>query len=93
MRYAATATAPRVGISWIGAVYLIIGGIVAATHHYWSHLHTLKAWGSALLGDGAVAADPARRESAHSLAAEAPCRRTPLARRGSARPPRMPMVT
>jgi hypothetical protein len=38
-----------VGISWIGAVYLIIGGIVAATHQYWSHLHALKAWGSALL--------------------------------------------
>jgi hypothetical protein len=31
-------------------VYLVIGGIVAATHHYWSNLHTLKAWGSALLG-------------------------------------------
>jgi hypothetical protein len=38
-----------VGVSWIGAVYLIIGGIVAATHHYWAHLHALKAWGSALL--------------------------------------------
>jgi hypothetical protein len=22
---------------------------VAATHHYWSHLDTLRAWGSALL--------------------------------------------
>jgi hypothetical protein len=49
VRYAATTAAPRVGISWIGALYLIIGGIVAATHHYWAHLHTLKAWGSALL--------------------------------------------
>ncbi len=49
MRYAAT-TAPNVGVSWIGALYLVIGGIVAATHHYWAHLHTLKAWGSALLG-------------------------------------------
>jgi hypothetical protein len=26
------------------------GAIVAATHHYWSHLHSLKGWGSALLG-------------------------------------------
>ena len=50
MRYAATTTAPRIGVSWIGALYLIIGGIVAATHHYWSQLHTLKGWGSALLG-------------------------------------------
>ena len=47
---AVAATAPRAGISWIGALYLIVGAIVAATHQYWSHLHTLKAWGSALLG-------------------------------------------
>jgi hypothetical protein len=31
-------------------VYLIVGAIVAATHTYWSNLHALKAWGSALLG-------------------------------------------
>jgi hypothetical protein len=31
-------------------VYLIVGAIVAATHQYWSQLHTVKAWGSALLG-------------------------------------------
>jgi hypothetical protein len=29
MRYAATA-APRVGVSWIGALYLIVGGIMLA---------------------------------------------------------------
>lgn len=46
--YAATAT-PRVGVSWLFALYLIVGAIVAATHQYWSHLHTLKGWGSALL--------------------------------------------
>ena len=40
---------PRFGISWFVALYLIIGGIVAATHHYWAHLHTLKGWASALL--------------------------------------------
>jgi hypothetical protein len=49
MRSIAT-TAPRVGVSRLGAVYLIVGAIVAATHTYWSNLHTLKAWGSALLG-------------------------------------------
>jgi hypothetical protein len=50
MRYATTAPArPRVGISWLGALYLIVGGIVAATHHYWSNLHTVKAVVSALL--------------------------------------------
>jgi hypothetical protein len=37
------------GISWILALYLIVGGIVSATHHYWQNLHMLRAWGSALL--------------------------------------------
>jgi hypothetical protein len=50
MRYAATTAAPRVGVSWLFALYLIVGAIVAATHEYWSHLHTLRGWGSALLG-------------------------------------------
>jgi hypothetical protein len=49
MRYAATTAAPRVGVSWLVVLYLVAGGIVAATHNYWSHLHTLKGWGSALL--------------------------------------------
>ena len=50
MRYASTATVgPRIGISWLAALYLISGAIVAATHHYWSNLHTLKAVASALI--------------------------------------------
>jgi len=49
MRYAATA-APRVSMNWLLAIYLFGGAIVAATHRYWAHLHTLKGWGSALLG-------------------------------------------
>jgi hypothetical protein len=49
MRYATTAAAPRAGVSWIMALYLVIGGIVAATHHYWSNLRTLKAIVSAVL--------------------------------------------
>ena len=50
MPYATTA-APRTrfGVSWIVALYLVIGGIVAATHHYWSNVHTLKAIVSAIL--------------------------------------------
>lgn len=48
MRYAATA-APRVGVSWLLTLYLVIGAIIAATHHYWSNLHTLKAWVSAVI--------------------------------------------
>ncbi len=49
MRSVAVA-APRIGVNWIVAVYLIVGAIVAATHMYWSNLPALKAWGSALLG-------------------------------------------
>ena len=45
----ATTTAPRAGVSWIFALYLIIGAIVAATHHYWSNIHTVKAVISAIL--------------------------------------------
>jgi len=45
-----TATAgPRVGVSWITVIYLVAGGIVSATHQYWSNLHTLKTIVSAVL--------------------------------------------
>ena len=43
------AAGPRFGVSWFVALYLIAGGIVAATHNYWSHLGTLKAIISAVL--------------------------------------------
>jgi hypothetical protein len=39
----------RYGVSWLVVIYLVAGGIVAATHHYWSNLHTLKAIVSAVL--------------------------------------------
>ena len=38
-----------VGVSWLVVIYLVAGGIVAATHHYWSNLNTIKAIISALL--------------------------------------------
>jgi hypothetical protein len=47
--YAPTTTRSRPGVSVILLVYLVAGAIVAATHHYWSNLHTLKQIGSALL--------------------------------------------
>jgi hypothetical protein len=49
--YAPTTTRSRAtpGVSLLLLVYLVIGGIVAATHHYWSNLHNLKQIGSALL--------------------------------------------
>jgi hypothetical protein len=31
------------------AVYLIIGAFVAATHHYFAHLHVARQYGSAAL--------------------------------------------
>ena len=40
---------PRYGVSWLVVIYLVAGGIVAATHHYWSNLHTLKAVVSAVI--------------------------------------------
>jgi hypothetical protein len=46
--YAPTATR-RPGVSVLFLIYLVIGAIVAATHHYWSHLNTIKLIGSALL--------------------------------------------
>jgi hypothetical protein len=47
--YAPSATRSRPGVSVVLLVYLVIGAIVAATHHYWSNLHNLKQIGSALL--------------------------------------------
>ena len=49
MRYATATAAPRSGVGLLTLVYLVAGGIVAATHHYWSNLHTFKAIVSALL--------------------------------------------
>ena len=49
MRYATATATPRVGVSWLLVVYLVVGAIVAATHHYWQNVHSLKAIGSGLL--------------------------------------------
>jgi len=40
---------PHFGISWLLAIYLIAGGIVAATHHYWQNLHTWRQLASAVI--------------------------------------------
>ena len=49
MRTATARPATGINISFLLFIYLIVGAIVAATHHYWSNLHTLKAVVSALL--------------------------------------------
>ena len=49
MRYAArtTTSAPPIGL--LGAAYLVAGGIIAGTHHYYAHLHGARHIGSAVL--------------------------------------------
>ena len=48
MRYAArTTAAPRLSLLWVA--YFVAGAIVAATHHYFAHVNTLKQIGSAAL--------------------------------------------
>jgi hypothetical protein len=47
--YAPSATRARPGFSLLVVVYLVAGGIVAATHNYWSQLHNIKQIASALL--------------------------------------------
>jgi hypothetical protein len=34
---------------FLGLVYLAIGVVVAATHHYFAHLSTIRQFGSAVL--------------------------------------------
>jgi Zn-dependent protease len=41
--------APTVGGRLVMAAYLVIGAFVAATHHYFGHLHVAKQYGSAVL--------------------------------------------
>jgi hypothetical protein len=47
--YAPSASRARPGFSLVAVVYLVAGGIVSATHHYWSNVHSLKAIASAVL--------------------------------------------
>jgi hypothetical protein len=49
MRYAARpmSAAPRLNLLLV--LYLVAGAIVAATHHYYEHLHTARQYGSAAL--------------------------------------------
>jgi hypothetical protein len=47
--YGAPAVLPRGNIGLLGVVYMVAGAIVAATHHYYAHLHTARQLGSAVL--------------------------------------------
>jgi len=41
--------APAVSGTVVLAAYLVIGAFVAATHHYFAHLHMARQFGSAAL--------------------------------------------
>jgi hypothetical protein len=47
--YGTPSVAPRLNVGFLGVVYLIVGAIIASTHHYYANLHTAKAIGSAVL--------------------------------------------
>jgi hypothetical protein len=49
MSYYPARTAARPRIGFLGIAYLVAGAIVAATHHYYAHLHSAKGIGSAIL--------------------------------------------
>jgi hypothetical protein len=47
--YGTATVGPRLNIGFLGLVYIIVGALVAATHHYYAHLHGLKPIVSAVL--------------------------------------------
>jgi hypothetical protein len=47
--YRASAASPPFNLGLLGTAYLVAGAIVAATHHYYAHLHTARQIGSAVL--------------------------------------------
>jgi hypothetical protein len=49
MMYARTAAPARPRIGLLGLVYIVVGLIVAATHHYFANVNTLKQVLSAAL--------------------------------------------
>ena len=49
MRYAARTAPAAPPIGLLGVAYLLAGAIIAATHHYYSNVHSAKGIGSAIL--------------------------------------------
>lgn len=49
MRYAARTTTATPPVGLLGVAYLVAGGIIAATHHYYAHLHGWRHVASAAL--------------------------------------------
>ena len=47
--YRERSAAPTPSLGLLGAAYLVAGAIIAATHHYYGHLHAARQVGSAIL--------------------------------------------
>lgn len=47
--YSSAYARPRFGVSWLVVLYLVAGGIVSATHHYWTNLHSIASIVSAVV--------------------------------------------
>jgi hypothetical protein len=47
--YNTASVGPRLNVGFLGVVYIIVGAIVAATHHYYANLHGVKPVVSAVL--------------------------------------------
>jgi len=47
--YRASSAVPSINVGLLGAAYLVAGGIIAATHHYYAQLDTARQIGSAVL--------------------------------------------
>jgi len=67
MRYAATTAAPRVGVSWVAALYLIAGGDRRRDAPLLVAPALAQGMGLRAPRDRALAADPAGRQPARSL--------------------------
>jgi hypothetical protein len=49
MRYAARTMPTTPNINLVAVIYVVAGAIIAATHHYYAQLHTVRQFGSAIL--------------------------------------------
>jgi hypothetical protein len=56
-------------IGFLGTVYLVVGAIVASTHHYYNHVDTREVGWFGCARDRALAAHLARDQPPHSLKA------------------------
>jgi hypothetical protein len=49
MRSVTASATPSAGVNVLWVLYLVAGGIVSATHHFWQHVNEMKPVASAIL--------------------------------------------